>query len=60
MNPGKFERKIQPLTHTLNTMVDDDDTMRAIVNIIFDEVSKSQYFFLLLDLNRVSWKKKQI
>ncbi|GBM60644.1 Polyadenylate-binding protein-interacting protein 1 [Araneus ventricosus] len=37
MNPGKFERKIQPLTHTLNTMVDDDDTMRAIVNIIFDE-----------------------
>lgn len=43
MNPGKFERKIQPLTHTLNTMVDDDDTMRAIVNIIFDEVC-SDYF----------------
>lgn len=37
MNPGKFDRKIQPLTNTLNTMVDDDDTMRAIVNIIFDE-----------------------
>ncbi|XP_015908078.1 polyadenylate-binding protein-interacting protein 1 isoform X2 [Parasteatoda tepidariorum] len=37
MNPGKFERKIGPLTDTLNSMVDDDDTMRAIVNIIFDE-----------------------
>ncbi|XP_054707546.1 LOW QUALITY PROTEIN: polyadenylate-binding protein-interacting protein 1-like [Uloborus diversus] len=37
MCPGKFERKIQPLTDTLNSMVDDDDTMRAIVNIIFDE-----------------------
>ncbi|GIY77066.1 polyadenylate-binding protein-interacting protein 1 [Caerostris darwini] len=37
LNPGKFERKIQSLTHTLNTMVDDDESMRAIVNIIFDE-----------------------
>lgn len=37
MCPGKFERKIQPLTDTLNSMLDDDDTMRAVVNIIFDE-----------------------
>ncbi|XP_035231933.1 polyadenylate-binding protein-interacting protein 1-like, partial [Stegodyphus dumicola] len=37
MCPGKFERRIQPLTETLNSMVDDDDTMRAIVNIILDE-----------------------
>lgn len=38
MCPGKFERKIRPLTDTLNSQVDDDETMRAIVNIIFDEV----------------------
>lgn len=39
MCPGKFERKIRPLTETLNSSVDDDDTMRAVVNVIFDEVS---------------------
>lgn len=37
MCPGKFERKIRPLTDTLNSSVDDDDTMRAVVNVIFDE-----------------------
>lgn len=37
MCPGKFERKIQPLTHTLNTSIDDDETMCAVVNVIFDE-----------------------
>lgn len=38
MCPGKFERKIRPLIDTLNSSVDDDDTMRAVVNTIFDEV----------------------
>lgn len=43
-NPGKFERRIQPLTDTINEMVDDEDTLRAIVNIIFDESVRQPNF----------------
>lgn len=46
MCPGKFERKIRPLTDTLNSTVDDDETMRAVVNTIFDEVCLISLFFL--------------
>lgn len=42
-NPGKFERRVRPLTDTIN-MVDDEDTLRAIVNIIFDESVRQPNF----------------
>jgi polyadenylate-binding protein-interacting protein 1 len=42
MSPGKYDRKIRPLIDSLNSTVDDDDTMRAVVNVIFDESIRQQ------------------